>query len=72
MGLFGPAYPILQRVIVNTRTGLAFRGVLWDRKGEYLVLRNTEMLKAKGEITEIDGEVVISQSNVDFMQVLAD
>lgn len=72
MGLFGPAYPVLQQVIINTKTDRAFRGVLWDRKGEYLVLRNAEMLKAKGEVTEIDGEVVIAQSNVDFMQVLVD
>lgn len=69
MGLFGPGYPVLQRVIVNTKTGLAFRGVLWDRKGAYLVLRNAELLRPKGETTAVDGEVVIDQANVDFLQV---
>ncbi len=71
MGLFGPAYPVLQTVIVNTKSDRAFRGVLWDRKGEFLVLRNAELLKAKGETVEMDGEVVIPLANVDFMQVVS-
>ena len=68
-GLFGPRWPVLQTVVVNTRTGKAFRGVLWQRRGEYLVLRNAEMLKNASEAVQIAGELVIEAGNVDFMVV---
>jgi len=64
-------YPVLRMVIVNTKTDLAFRGVLWRRRGGYLVLRNAEWLKGRGEGTQMDGEIVIDVSNVDFMQVVS-
>ena len=63
-------YPTLRRVIVNTKTGKAFRGVLWRKRWGYLVLRDAQMLKPRGETVPIDGEVVIERQNVDFMQVL--
>lgn len=64
-------YPELRQVVVNTRTDRAFRGVLWRKRWGYLVLRNVELLKARGEITPIDGEVVIAAANVDFIQVVS-
>jgi hypothetical protein len=63
-------YPQLRQVIVNTKTELAFRGVLWRKRRGYLVLRNAEMLQARGEVTPMDGEVVIYRENVDFLQVV--
>jgi len=63
-------YPTLRRVIVNTKTDRAFRGVLWRKTRGYLVLRDAEILKAKGETTPMDGEVMIESSNVDFIQVI--
>ena len=63
-------YPTLRRVIVNTKTDRAFRGVLWRKRRGYLVLRNAEMLKPRGETVTVDGEVVIDRGNVDFVQVL--
>jgi small nuclear ribonucleoprotein (snRNP)-like protein len=63
-------YPTKRMVIVNTKTDRAFRGVLWRRAWGYLVLRNAEMLKSKGETVAMDGEVVIESANVDFMQVI--
>ena len=68
--LFGKSYPCLRQVVVNTKTDRAFRGVLWDRQGDYLVLRNTEMLRGRGEVTPMDGEVVIDKDNIDFIQVI--
>jgi len=62
-------YPVRRRVIVNTRTNRAFRGVLWRRGWRYLVLRNSEMLKGP-ETVPMDGEVVIERTNVDFIQVI--
>ena len=67
--LFEP-YPVLRKVIVNTRTDRAFRGVLWKKKRGYLVLRNAELLRGRGEVTPMDGELVIERSNVDFIQVV--
>lgn len=63
-------YPVLQQIIVNTKTDRAFRGVLWRRRRGYLVLRNAEMLRGKGETVPMDGEVVIPAANVDFIQVV--
>ena len=63
-------YPTLRRVIVNTKTDRAFRGVLWQKRRGYLVLRNAEMLKPRGETVTVDGEVVIDRGNVDFVQVI--
>ena len=55
---------------MNTKTDRAFRGVLWRKRAGYVVLRNAELLKPRGETAAIDGEVVIARENVDFMQVL--
>lgn len=69
-------YPVLRRVIVSTKTGMSFRGLLWRRRrpafgrGGYLVLRNAQLLKARGEVVPMDGEVVIDAANIDFVQVL--
>ncbi len=63
-------YPTLRRVIVNLKTDRSFRGVLWQKARGYLVLRNAELLKAKGETAPMDGEVVVPAENVDFIQVL--
>ena len=63
-------YPTLRRVIVNTKTAQSFRGVLWRKRGSFLVLKDTELLAQNGSRTTVDGEVVIERSNVDFIQVL--
>lgn len=67
--MFEP-YPVLRKVIVNTRTDRAFRGVLWRKRRGYLVLRNAELLRIRGEVTPMDGELVIERDNVDFIQVI--
>jgi len=73
MSLFGPRYPMLRQVIVNmnTRGDEAFKGLLWQRRGEYLVLRQAVMLRGRGEGTALDGEVAIPASNVAFIQVVS-
>lgn len=63
-------YPVKRRVIVNLKTGRAFRGILWQRRRGYLVLRQAEMLQPAGGTTPVDGEVVVERANVDFVQVL--
>lgn len=63
-------YPVLRRVIVNLKTGKAFRGVLWERRGEYLVLRDAQMIREREGPLPVDGELVVDKTNVDFMQVI--
>ncbi len=68
---FDPGYPTLRKVVVNTKTDRAFRGVLWQRRAGYLVLRGAELIKPHGETVPLDGEVMIEAANVDFMQVVS-
>ena len=64
-------YPVLRQVIVNTRArDESFRGVLWRKRRGYLVLRNAEMLRGKGETVAMAGELVIPADNVNFIQVV--
>ena len=63
-------YPTLRRVIVNTKTDKAFRGVLWRKTHGIMVLRNAELLRENGASLKIDGELVIEVNDIDFMQVL--
>jgi hypothetical protein len=37
-------YPQLRQVIVNLKSGTAFRALIWRRSGPFLVLREVEML----------------------------
>lgn len=65
--------PFLTRlVIVNVVSDpdAAFRGVLWQSRGAWLVLKQAAILKPNAEPTPLDGEVVIHRSNVSFIQVL--
>ncbi len=64
------SYPVLEKVIVNLKTGAAFRGVIWQKRGSYLVLRNVELLKPGGETVPMDGEIAVDRANVDFLQVV--
>jgi hypothetical protein len=65
-------YPTLKRVIVNLKGAdtPAFRGVLWQRRGGYLVLRDAQMLRPRMEAVMMDGEVLVPTANVEFVQVI--
>jgi len=63
-------YPCLRRVIVNCKTRNVFRGVLWQRRRGYLILRQAILLRPDGDRVTVDGEVMIERDNVDFIQVL--
>lgn len=59
-----------QTVVVTLKSGLAFRGVLFDVDGRSLVLRNAEALEQglNGSHVPVDGEVVMARSDVEFWQ----
>jgi IS5 family transposase len=63
-------YPELKTIIAHTRTDKSFRGVLWQKRRDYLVLRGARILLANGETRAVDGELVIHQDNIDYLQVV--
>lgn len=66
----GNSYPYRETVIVNLKSGRAFRGVLWVRTGGFLVLKSAELLKERQAPTPVDGEVLVPFVDVEFMQVV--
>lgn len=62
---------VRRKVVVNLNTGRAFVGILWAQRGQLLVLRNTTMHEPGAAPSQVDGEVVIERSQVEFIQVTA-
>ena len=63
------SYPFLRQVIVNLKGGDSFRGVLWRKRRDYLVLRQVTMRRGGKAIT-VDGEILVFRPEVSFVQVL--
>jgi hypothetical protein len=64
--------PQLQQVIVNLKSGTVFRGLIWQRRGTFLVLREVDMLSdrdSKMQPRATNGEVLVQLVDVDFIQV---
>lgn len=59
-----------KRVIVNTKSNESFRGVLFQKKGPLIVLKNVEQLIHNREPVPVDGAVVLERAEVSFYQVL--
>lgn len=66
---FTRGWPLCQRVLVNLEDGRAFAGVLYDRRGPLLVLRDAQLIEPGAEPTAVDGEVLIERPKVAFIQV---
>lgn len=65
-------YPELRTVIVNLKSGTAFRGLVWRRRGPFIILRQAEILRdVSNKIARqvIDGEVAVKMADIDFIQV---
>lgn len=63
--------PERRTVIVNTTGERSFRGVVWQRTDGYLVLRNGELLLPGGAVTQLDGETLIPEETVEFIQAVS-
>lgn len=65
-------YPTLKTSIVNLVSGTAFKGVIWRRRGPWLVLRQAELLSDRGNPAsgKVDGEVLVALADIDFIQVV--
>jgi hypothetical protein len=55
-------------VIVTLKTGMAFRGVLFDADAGTLVLRSAQAIADGAAPLTVDGEVLVDRSEVDFLQ----
>lgn len=60
---------VRRRVVVNLDTGRAFAGVLWQRRGALIVLRDATLLERGTDPAVVDGEVVLDAARVEFVQV---
>jgi hypothetical protein len=60
---------IRREVIINTKSDRSFRGVLWSRWFGVYILKNAQLLKS-GSVIDIDGEVAILSSEIEFIQVV--
>ncbi len=63
-------YPVLREILVTTKSDRTFRGLLWRRRGAYLVLRKAQMCSRGREPVAMDGELAIPTGNIDFVQVV--
>lgn len=63
-------YPTCHKGIVNLKSGSAIRGVIWKRRGGYLILRSAELLRARETPVAMDGEVLVYERDVDFIQLV--
>lgn len=59
---------IKKQVVVNLKSGNAFRGIAYRRRGNLLILKQASVTDGKGWTT-VDGETVLKLSEIDFIQV---
>lgn len=64
-----PAFPEYQLVILNTSAGRSFRGFLIRHVNGYAVLNQAELLSDDGP-TKLDGQVLVPQNQIEFLQVV--
>lgn len=62
-------WPVCERVLVNMEDGRAFDAVLYDQRGQLLILRNATLIEPGTEPVPVDGEVLIERARVSFIQV---
>lgn len=47
------------------------RGVVWQVRGRWVILRDAAVLHADGRVTVMDGELLVDQRNIAFVQAVA-
>ena len=61
-----------RRCIVNLRGDDAdsIEGVLWTRRGRWLVLKDARLMHRDDPPVPADGEILVDRDNINFLQVL--
>jgi hypothetical protein len=57
-------------VILHTKSGKTFRGVLWRKTGRWVILKAAALVIAEGQNADLEGDTWVDRDNVDFMQVV--
>ena len=64
-------YPVLREAVINLKDGeTTFKATIFERRGAYLVLRNTTLLRGRQESKPLDGEVAVLEADVLFVQMV--
>jgi len=62
--------PCLYRSVnVNLKDETLLRGVLWQARGPWLVLRDAALIQEGSALVPMIGDVVIHRDNLSFLQV---
>lgn len=59
-----------RRVLVTLLDDSALAGVLWSRRGPYLVLRGFQVVEAGQAPVAADGEAVVHRGQIRYVQVI--
>ena len=59
---------VRQRVLANLTDGSAVEGVLWQRRGRLLILRDAVIHERGAQPVSADGEVLLDRDRVLFVQ----
>lgn len=64
------SWPYRYKVIVNLKAQPdAYRGILWEQRGGWLVLKKAEVLRDRYQPIPVDGDLLIDRRDVLFIQV---
>lgn len=58
-----------RRVLVNVDGSKAMRGILWQRRGRLVVLRDVVLIEPGAQPVDLDGDVVIDRDRIEWVQV---
>ena len=59
-----------KRVLVNLKSGAAFRGYLVKELGQLIVLQQAEIIEPGAEAVAAQGEILIEKNNIEFVQII--
>ena len=60
---------VRKHVLVSLRSDRAVTGVLWARRGRFLVLKSAEMHEPGANPVPLDGDLVLDRDQVEYVQV---
>lgn len=61
-----------RRVVANLLSGRAFRGILVERRGSLLHLKQAELLEPGSAPVAVSGSVLLELAQIDFIQVVTE
>lgn len=59
-----------KRVLVNLKSGAAFRGILTKEFGGVIVLQQADYIEPGSESVSAPGEILIEKNNIEFVQII--